>query len=253
MTLSGQQLEALHDAILAVFSKRDLTQLVKFKLDEQLEVISDGGNLSETVFSLIRWAESRGRLPELIREAHLARPHNSVLAELATEAGLPLDVDLASSNNDSTNPELDSPPNLSRSRSSIWRIVGWSITAIGLIASLITILTYCQPPVVPEIATPTPLATLMPDAGPTQFNYSVTVVDDETELPIAGAQVVIEIVGRAPLGEDADSNGFARVVVPAAFAEQPGRLIIRADGYKVWSEEIDLYPDRLPNIVKLKR
>lgn len=253
MNLSGQQLESLHDAILDGFSKQDLAQLLRFKLNERLEVISDGDNLSETVFALIRWAESRGRLAELIREANLARPHQPTLAQFTTTLDQAAEAKPTVPDETPTTPNPNPQPEEQPERS-LKRVVGWGITAIGLIASVITIVAYCQPPTPP--GSPTPEATAATPttvAEPTEFAYTVTVIDDDTDLPIANAQVTIEIGGKAPLTEYADSNGFARVVVPATFTKQAGRLIVNADGYRVNRQEIDLYPERLPDTVRLKR
>ena len=58
-------------------------------------------------------------------------------------------------------------------------------------------------------------------------------VKDNDNQPIKDAQVRIEAAGKAPLTEYTDSNGYARLFVPAALAERPGRLTVEADGYTV--------------------
>ena len=99
------------------------------------------------------------------------------------------------------------------------------------------------------VLTPTPAVTAQPTAP--SFIYGVTVKDDATNQPIANAKVRIEVEGTAPLDEYADSNGFARLFIPAALAERPGRLTVEADGYAINVRNIDLWPDRLPNEVRL--
>ena len=69
MKLTGKQLKQLHDALLGAFSLADLQQMVKFELDENLDAIAGGGNLSQTVFNLIQWAERRGRMENLVQGA----------------------------------------------------------------------------------------------------------------------------------------------------------------------------------------
>ena len=95
----------------------------------------------------------------------------------------------------------------------------------------------------------TPAATAQPT--PASFTYGVTVKDDATNQPIANAKVRIEVADKAPLAEYADSNGFARIFIPAALAERPGRLTVEADGYTIDVRNIDLWPDRLPAEVRL--
>lgn len=110
-----------------------------------------------------------------------------------------------------------------------------------------------QQPVVAPAVTPlvTPTATAQPT--PASFTYGVTVKDDATNQPIANAKVRIEVAGKAPLTEYADSNGFARIFIPALLAERPGRLTVEADGYAIDVRNIDLWPDRLPAEVRLKQ
>ncbi len=82
------------------------------------------------------------------------------------------------------------------------------------------------------------------------FTYGVTVLDAENR-PVPDAHMLIEIEGQAPLDEYADGNGYARIVVPATHAERPGRMTVNAPGYEVTITNIDLYPERLPDTVRL--
>jgi len=251
MDLTGEQTEQLQNAILDTYNRSDLEQLLSFKLDERLDNITSGGNMRQIVFELIEWAGRRGRLTDLIQAAHVDRPSNSVFAEFAGKQPPQTEAE------PSGHPSIQAQPSPSPTQTapvqpsgkrSPKQIVGFVVGAIGLIASVLTILTFCQPQrtVAPSDLTPTALA------EPTEFTYNVTVIDDETDQPIAKAQVIIEIGGgKAPLDEFADSNGFARVVVPAAFAEQRGRLVVSSGDYKTFVQEIDLYSERLPDVIRL--
>lgn len=77
--------------------------------------------------------------------------------------------------------------------------------------------------------------------------------DHETGQPIHDAEVQVDVEGKAPLGEYTDSRGYARVVIPAQFTDQPGRLTIWAEGYSVEIFNIDLWTEQLPEEVRLKR
>ncbi len=76
MKLTGKQLKQLHDALLSAFDRGDLQRMVRFELDENLGAIAGGGNLSETVFNLIQWAERRGRIGDIIQGAVNYNPDN---------------------------------------------------------------------------------------------------------------------------------------------------------------------------------
>ncbi len=95
-------------------------------------------------------------------------------------------------------------------------------------------------------------ATTTSQPTPASFTYGVTVLDTEGQ-PIPNAQVTIEIEGKAPLEDEADGYGFARIEVPAGYVERPGRLRVRSDGFAPFDQNIELYPDRLPNTVRLTR
>jgi tetratricopeptide (TPR) repeat protein len=68
--LTGSELAALQEALLSAFpSIDDLRQMVRLQLDEHLDHIAGGQNLSNVVFHLIAWAEKEGRLAELVQGA----------------------------------------------------------------------------------------------------------------------------------------------------------------------------------------
>jgi hypothetical protein len=86
MTLNGQQLLKLQNAILSGFNASDLEQLVRFELNERLDsLVATHGAFTNVVFELIQWAETRGRTAELIRALQRARPNNADIQAAAAE------------------------------------------------------------------------------------------------------------------------------------------------------------------------
>jgi Effector-associated domain 1 len=81
-------IEKLCRALRTAFPKRDeLAQFIRLKLDNNLEEIAADKNLTETVFELVRWMESQGRLGELVAAAKGARPLNKDVAALEEPIG----------------------------------------------------------------------------------------------------------------------------------------------------------------------
>jgi WD40 repeat protein len=67
MKLDGETFQRLQEELLAAFPTRsDLTQMVRVGLGENLEAITAPGTLRSTIFELIRWAEARSRLDDLL-------------------------------------------------------------------------------------------------------------------------------------------------------------------------------------------
>jgi hypothetical protein len=78
MRISGIQRKQLHDALLAAFpSHSALEQMVSFGMDTSLAMIAGLGPLGDATFRLIEWAESQGRLEELVHTARAANPGES--------------------------------------------------------------------------------------------------------------------------------------------------------------------------------
>ncbi len=83
MKLTGSQVQQLHDALLSAYPTHGaLAQMVRFVLDENLNVIAGSGNLSETTFNLITWAEAHGCLPGLLAGAQAQNPDNAELTQV---------------------------------------------------------------------------------------------------------------------------------------------------------------------------
>jgi cellulose synthase operon protein C len=84
MRLTGKQFEELTRVLIGAFpSNADFAQLTRIGLDENLHAISRGGSLMETAFELVRWADSSGRVPELVRAALDSNPRNPALRDFA--------------------------------------------------------------------------------------------------------------------------------------------------------------------------
>jgi hypothetical protein len=67
MQLKGKQFQQLQEALLGAFPHRaKLKQMVRFGLEENLDVIATGENDEEVVFKLIYWAETNGKLENLL-------------------------------------------------------------------------------------------------------------------------------------------------------------------------------------------
>jgi len=93
MQLTGPQYQAFQQALLGAFPTHDsLDQMVRFQLGEHLAVIVEGGALATIVFNLIRWAESQGRLEELVSGALRVNPSNTALRECAAQLGMSASV-----------------------------------------------------------------------------------------------------------------------------------------------------------------
>lgn len=88
MALSGSQMKLISDALLSAYSRySDLARMMKFELDENLSHIVKESDMRTAVFELIQWAESNGRIEELIRGAHSDLPSNPVLGNLVGQIG----------------------------------------------------------------------------------------------------------------------------------------------------------------------
>src|SRR4051812_47165800 len=80
MELTGTQYQQLQNALLSAFpSQTALAQMVRFRLNQVLSQIADGSNDTERVFNLIGWAETNGKLDNLIDGALAANPDNDTL------------------------------------------------------------------------------------------------------------------------------------------------------------------------------
>lgn len=89
MKLSGQQYRQLTEALLDAFpSKSSLAQMVRFRLEKNLDAIAIGDALRDIVFLLIQKAEAEGWTLHLICAARESNPGNPTLLAFSQEFGL---------------------------------------------------------------------------------------------------------------------------------------------------------------------
>ncbi|MCF2144899.1 serine protease [Desmonostoc muscorum LEGE 12446] len=83
MKLSGAELKRLVKAIVSAYpTKNDLAMMVEFELEENLDAIAGGENVTDIVFKLLtRWAIPRGKTYRLILAAYETNPDNPDLKE----------------------------------------------------------------------------------------------------------------------------------------------------------------------------
>ncbi|MCP4372393.1 MAG: hypothetical protein GY797_30450 [Deltaproteobacteria bacterium] len=85
------------------------------------------------------------------------------------------------------------------------------------------------------------------------FSYLVRVQENGTGNYIANAKVTIEVAEQAPLDEVTDVNGVTRIFLSRSYAGQPGRLLVEANGYELYRQEIDLTEGSLPDTIPLNK
>lgn len=89
MKLNGSQKQQFHSSLMAAFSKSELERLVSFHLDESLENITEEGNKADTLLDLIKWAERKGHIQELIDACIKSNPTNEPLKEFSQQFNTP--------------------------------------------------------------------------------------------------------------------------------------------------------------------
>jgi hypothetical protein len=85
--LTGDQQRLLCDAVLDAFASADLTRLLKFDLDVELDKIVRVEAFESTVFQLINWLEARGRTQEFLDAMAKARPKNQKVQQTVAVLG----------------------------------------------------------------------------------------------------------------------------------------------------------------------
>lgn len=89
MKLVGVQRKQLQLALLSAYYRwESLEQLLYFELDMSLEQITPRGPLTDVVTNVLRWADSNGRLEELVEKGYRANPGNPELRSFALELAL---------------------------------------------------------------------------------------------------------------------------------------------------------------------
>lgn len=78
--LTPAEAKALQEALLAAYPSRSaLEQMVYFELEQNLNAVVSGGSLVETIFALIGWAKTAGKVDALVAGARRANPGNPKL------------------------------------------------------------------------------------------------------------------------------------------------------------------------------
>lgn len=84
MKFTGQELEQLQQALLNAFTLETLRQMLRFKLEKDLDVITTANGFNNIVFDLINIASKEGWLIQLISVAKDYNPNNQVLNAVTT-------------------------------------------------------------------------------------------------------------------------------------------------------------------------
>ncbi len=80
MKLTGQQYKQLVETLEGAFpDEEDLEQLLKFHFDKSLEAVAKPGNLHDRIFEVIKSAEAKGWLGDLIKAAKKENPDSPFL------------------------------------------------------------------------------------------------------------------------------------------------------------------------------
>ena len=89
MELDGPQQKQVREALKSAYpTRQDLERMVFDGLGEHLSFLASDDNLEHTVFELLRWAQARGRLEELIVTASKQNSGNPQLMSVAALLGV---------------------------------------------------------------------------------------------------------------------------------------------------------------------
>lgn len=89
MNLTGPEQKKLREALLHVFRKHsDLEQMLNDELDVSLSNITSASTFEHTVFQLIQWALSRGRVQDLVAASIRWSGEDAEMVSVAQELGL---------------------------------------------------------------------------------------------------------------------------------------------------------------------
>ena len=127
-----------------------------------------------------------------------------------------------------------------KSQVSVAKIGALSAIAVVIVTGVFALLQ--NPP------KPVPAVTV---TSPSNFSYVIRVQSKKTGQPISNSDVLIEVIGQAPLHQATDSNGYARVLIEGKRVGQPAKLSIQATGYSLFTQNIDLRQDTLPDVIQL--
>lgn len=89
MKLDNKQIRNLYEIILSSLESRsELQRIVRFGLDEDLNLITSSDHLRDSAYDLIDWADKNDRAEDLIIALREARPRKVELRKLAEQLGL---------------------------------------------------------------------------------------------------------------------------------------------------------------------
>jgi V8-like Glu-specific endopeptidase len=86
--MRGVQYEEVWKVLYTGYSKKSLEQMLRFRLDIDLDSIVAGGPMRDIVFDLLSQAEREGWTTDLIREAYRYNPRNPDLLKIYEKYGL---------------------------------------------------------------------------------------------------------------------------------------------------------------------
>ncbi len=93
--LTGAEYREFTSALCAAFGSRSaMSQLTRFGLDVSLDSVAGNGTLPTVAFDVIQWAESRGKVGELLAAARSQNSGNRELASFAAKFDAPSVVDV---------------------------------------------------------------------------------------------------------------------------------------------------------------
>lgn len=85
--IPGVLLQELHEALLDAYNKASLRQMLRFRLNRNLDEIVGDGPLRNMMFDLLTLAEEEGWEGELVREAQRFNPGNAALNRIYEQVG----------------------------------------------------------------------------------------------------------------------------------------------------------------------
>lgn len=93
--IPGLQLEETRKALLEGYNKKSLGQMLRIRLDKDLEDIVADGALKDMVWDLLERSEEEGWQGDLVREAYRNNPGNEALLRIYEKFGLAPKINLA--------------------------------------------------------------------------------------------------------------------------------------------------------------
>ena len=109
-----------------------------------------------------------------------------------------------------------------------------------------------QKKIIPNISAPNINDSPIHQNSSQSFQYSIMVKNRTTAEAIFNAKVTINLFGYAPINVFTDANGFARVFFSTQDIGNQSSLTVKADGYQIYVQNIDLNTRISPYVVQLE-